>query len=473
MARNLATTGVWGFESGHASSGATSILWTLLLALDFLLGVDPVVSTWIVNAALLSGLAVLFELLLSGDGVPRPAAGALAALPALLGNAAWLATTGLEPLLLSFLSVLSILLWRRRSPWTGVACGLAVLARPEGLGLGILLAALSARRREGRGWRDVSPLLVWVAAATAATAALSLATNGGLLPTTLEGRRWLYGIQGAPTPERLVGFVSAWIDQITTCALGAPLALAPLIAVPIVVGIVRVFRGMPGMTLVLAWAAVVNVLYMAVLPSLGHGGRYQPLNLLLTPLLAAFGIAAALRWIVASWRIRGRAEILAALVVAASCLPTLWIWRDVTRAGVAHIGEVHVKLAAWIRNNLSTEESVAAFDIGALAFFGGHRVVDLGGLVEREFLPYLRERRVPEFLRSRGVRYVALPMAYDETRPFRNIGVRLGLFANPAVRLERLQSFASSPSVWTPAFRNTGHASPRLTLYRVEFASVP
>jgi len=474
MAKNLVATGVWGFEPGHASSGATSILWTLVTAVPHLLG-RPAPATWsvLVCAALLAAFCGVLYRMRREDGDGPLVAASLAALPALLGNAAWLTATGLEPLLVAFLSGLAVLLWRRDSPWTGVACALAALARPEGVGVGLTLATLDLFDRDRRRPAALARLLGPVVVAAAATVTLSWTTSGGWLPTTFEGRRWLFRVEEPFSLAGASAFARAWASQLVDRALGAPRWLAPVALGAAVIGLLSPILGLrPGrrpsaFAGLVACAVATNVAYLVLLPNIGHGGRYQPLNLLLFPPLVALGIAAVARKLAPRRVDGGRIRVAVAAAVALACLPSLSHWHATTRDGVAHIEGAHRALATWVASGVEPGSAVAAFDIGALAYAGAHPVVDLGGLVNRDYITYLRAGRVPDYLRERGVRWVALPLDAPDGVPGLGIGHRLGLLGGPGVALEPVVGFTTPREVWAPAFIDTGHALPRLELFRI------
>jgi hypothetical protein len=467
IARNFASTGVWGFEPGVASSGATSPLWTLLMAPPHWIGF-PAPATWsfLWSAALLAGFCAAVYALRRRDGDEPASAAALALLPAMLGNAAWLAATGLEPLLLAALTALAVLLWHRRSRWAGIACGLVVLVRPEGLVIGPTLVVLGwldpARRRPS----EIARLLGPVAPAAAGTSAFSWVTSGGWLPTTFEGRRWLFGAQEFDL-QRSLDLVRAWASQLVERGLLAPRALAlPIFALALVGAIGAFRRGgrLPAFGALVVCALALNVPYLAMLPNIGHGGRYQPMNLLLFVPLTALGIVTLSRRLAP--RARGLAVAIP-LAVALACVPSLAHWRATTRDGVAHIEDAHAALALWVAANVGRGEPIAAFDIGALAYGGKHRVLDLGGLVDRDYLPYLRSGRVPDWLREHDVRWLALPLDDVDGVPGLHLERRLGLAGRPDLPLEPVVEFATPREVWAPAFADTGHALPRLVLFRV------
>ena len=334
IARNFASTGVWGFEPGAASSGATSILWTLLIAPPHWIGSPPpAMWSFLWSAALLAGFCAAVYALRRRDGDEPASAGALALLPAMLGNAAWLAATGLEPLLLAALTALAVLLWHRRSRWAGIACGLVVLVRPEGLVVGPTLIVLGLLDPSRRRPSEIARLLGPVALAAAATSAFSWVTSGGWLPTTYAGRRWLLGAEEFDL-QRSLDLVRAWASQLVERGLLAPRALAlPILALALVGASASLRRGgrLPAFGALVVCALALNVPYLALLPNIGHGGRYQPMNLLLFVPLTALGIVTLSRGLAPRARVL---PVAIPIAVALACVPSLAHWRATTRDGV-------------------------------------------------------------------------------------------------------------------------------------------
>src|SRR3989304_7230422 len=60
-ARNLALRGEWAFRPGIPSAGSTAPLWSVLLAIGFLLHLSPYIWTYFLGAFLLFSLAILCE----------------------------------------------------------------------------------------------------------------------------------------------------------------------------------------------------------------------------------------------------------------------------------------------------------------------------------------------------------------------------------------------------------------------------
>jgi hypothetical protein len=61
-----------------------------------------------------------------------------------------------------------------------------------------------------------------------------------------------------------------------------------------------------------------------------------------------------------------------------------------------------VQTALWIRDHTPADTVVAAHDIGAIGFFGGRRMVDLGGVTDLDALDLLSGRTsLPDYLRKK------------------------------------------------------------------------
>jgi hypothetical protein len=91
VARNLARYGVLGFVPGVPSSGATSILWACIQALNHTFGhFDPVIFNLALSWVILSVIGTLLFLLAARDGLLMTEAIAFAVAPACCGNFMWL-----------------------------------------------------------------------------------------------------------------------------------------------------------------------------------------------------------------------------------------------------------------------------------------------------------------------------------------------------------------------------------------------
>lgn len=455
MARNLALTGRAGFEPGQAAGGSTSLLWTLLLAPAHLFGWSPVFYTRALGLGL--WLQTLFGLhqVLRRDGWSAGESWTAVAAAATCGNALWLVWSGMEAVLVVCLSICTVAAWRaRRTGLTSVLLFLLPLARPEGAALGAALALFERR------WRRRLTLVLPPVLATAASMAFWWTTAGTLLPTTFKGRRWLYGMEnGIVWSYDVPGFVVQWLRHVWRYTAAEWMPIVVLLGWGVGLALARAWRRREHGTLALClWAAGLAAIYACILPRIGHGGRYQPLGLVLIFPLAALGWFEAGRITRARWV----GWFGASLVLAAS-VNSLALWRPVLLAGVDHINSTHRAMAAWVRASLPPEEKIAAFDIGALAWELPGRIVDMSALSRPSDAELLRERRMAERVREGRAAYVMLPTGIPDAPPPEGY---LGT-AGGTLDLQPVHQVTGDQRAWALCFRATDLAWPGQVLYRV------
>lgn len=506
VARTFAETGTLGYAPGKFGAGATSYLWAAMLSANYRwLHVDPAAYTLALNVALYlgSGAVLLSMALRDGLGEPRAispwfeAAQAVlvVALASIGGNYLWFAFSGMEATLVVFLSAAAIAcVTRRPSPegdttsWASIGAGAAVallaLARPETMALGPLLALAS--HRLGHRKKDTVILAAcWLGAATVYFGA-NLAATGSALPATLGGRKWIWvgGYDGLLRVYLLWDFVCAWVFRLRNYTLGTSSDVALWISFGVaVLGAVRLARGRSwGLLLTVGWGLVHAAIYLVLLPTLGHGGRYQPLVPLAHLLLVGVGSIAILEEIVwALEKLTGRRfGWVGACLEGASLAP----WAALVLVGVRDWSHDHAKAVVHIRTTelglgplvdaLPPDAKVASFDIGGIGFASHRRILDIGGLSEPGTAELLKTGTIWKYLRDQHVEYVVVPEEYDTAFPGSlNFLYRLQLRNNPAVSLHLLRALESPGYVWLPAIRATAGSAPRQALYRIEFTGKP
>jgi 4-amino-4-deoxy-L-arabinose transferase-like glycosyltransferase len=161
-ARNLARGQWFTYTGDRASSGSTSPIWTMLLSVGHLLGLDPVNWSMLLGALfhiLTAAMVYFLSLLYFGD---RWLAAWSAVLTALEWHLVWAALSGMETTLFVAFSLLYLYLiqtqWARI--WLmGLLGGLLFLVRPEGALL-IAIAGLKVLWTYRQDWRRALKSLV-------------------------------------------------------------------------------------------------------------------------------------------------------------------------------------------------------------------------------------------------------------------------------------------------------------------------
>jgi hypothetical protein len=148
---------------------------------------------------------------------------------------------------------------------------------------------------------------------------------------------------------------------------------------------------------------------------------------------------------------------LAATVLVVAGAVSLRVWRTIAIDGIGHINDTHGKAAQWIIQNQPANEQVAALDMGKISYVLNRPVVDLGGLVDPAYEPYLRSGHAPLFLEERNVSLVVLPSG--------GLPSQLG-FSPSQLENAKLTQFCSPPHEWLVGFRYTSHAGECQVIYK-------
>lgn len=416
-ARNLAQTGQWAFLPGEPSAASTSPLYTVLLAVGYVLRVDYVIWTHLLGALMLALTAALgsrlAEILLPGNQL----IGWLAGLALVFTwHLIWAAASGMETMLFSMFTLLMVWLvfnnyaalgssWGvlgRRGGFFGVMAALATLTRPEGVLLsglaGAVLVALAPRQR----WRAVG---VWCVGAgigfvivMSPYLALNLQLTGGLLPNTAAAKQAEYALLLQYSyPKRVV-------DLVVPIFAGGQILLLPGIGY----FLWAMWRRRTFLALALPlWMLALVALYAARLPTPYQHGRYVIPAL---PALVVMGVVGMAGLVQAGrWSVMGRVltRTLALSSAASFVFFTFVLGLNAYRGDVAIIDEEMVTTARWVADNLPPEDLLASHDIGALGYFAPRPIVDLAGLVTPEVVPIITNPdALWALMQNRGVRYL-------------------------------------------------------------------
>jgi len=406
-ARNLALTGAWTYVADVPTAGSTSPLWTLLMAIGQALAIE--LPWWPMALGIgLSLLAAWHGALWSERALGLPRLGA-AALFFGEWHLVWAAVSGMEiPLFIAWLAACWWLLARFDSKqdagWRDVLA-MSLLAsaghwiRPEAilalpfLALGVAVARGSRAQRVSRAMTVLAlPLLSLLL-----YFAFNRSLGGGMWPNTFYAKQVEYGVlREGGLLQRAGGQVAAILaGPLAVLAFGIPLAAW---------GAVRERRWVA--LVPLAWAATHLAAYTVRLPVAYQHGRYL---MPVIPVALAYGAAG----LCTAWR-RLRQRRMARVVLlsawASAAVVALGFLVLGGRAYVRDVGlidEEMVTAARWVAANTPVDSVIAAHDIGALGYYGGRRIVDLGGLTDAGALRVLRDTgELAGFLTQAGSDYL-------------------------------------------------------------------
>jgi arabinofuranosyltransferase len=410
FARNLATGHGFSYTGDHWVSGSTAPIWTMVLALGYLVIPNIVIvakAFGLLCQAATAVVAARFGAWLTESKLVGFAAGMLAAVTPIM---VWGAVSGMEVPLAALLVLLGIDRHLRApggvagAGWLALAC----LARPECLIiLAIALADLALQWLLPRDASKPRPRIVWAVVAVVIVlgpwVAFNYATVGKPLPTTfyaksgsgivraLEQRDWAMAQRDAMVfgPQALSNFVTILFDQLGFAAW--------LIPVAIVWGVIDRSRRHAMLFLLLVLAIVPFAMGLTAPQRLKLSNeRYVPQLIVLGAVLAAVGTVPIVRLLQrASGPPIARYAAAAAIPVLLAYAATRHIEEGVfyfTRS-VKNIQELHVALGKWINQHIPPDAVVATNDVGAIAYFGKRQILDIEGLVSPEALAYRGQGR--------------------------------------------------------------------------------
>ncbi len=421
-ARNLVATGTWSFDPGVPSAGSTSPLWTLLIALGRRIGASFIPWTFGLGVFFFGLTAVMtYRWAKSFD----PWVGVLAAGLALTEwHLIWAAVSGMEIPLLTFWLMSGFLLSSRLAPiqrgsspalrlrqlashgLLGLFLGLGIWIRPEAVVAVpfMILTAEIHELRKARGLVELAFLLLFAALPILGYFLFNLTLSGHIWPNTFYAKQEEYNSLLAG------GLVSRVVPEAVTLLAGPLAVLWPglLLAVAILWRDRRWELLFP-----LAWTCAHLGLYTLRLPATYQHGRYL---MPVLPLLVSYSAFGLLR----IWRnpALGRGGwVVSRAWLGSLGLITLGFFVLGAQAYVQDVGVIEtemVRTSRWVAANTPADAVVAAHDIGALGYWGGRRLIDLGGLTQSYLPPVFGDSgALRSYLNLEGAEYlVTFPHLY-------------------------------------------------------------
>ncbi len=408
-ARNLAEHGEWAFRLGEHSAGSTAPLWTVLLAIGFLIRLAPYVWTFFLGWLALTSIAILAETTARRfvkSYQPRfPWVGSFLALE---WHLTWSATSGMETLLhgLLAMTVLVALMMRSRRYLTlGLLAGLSVWVRPDGLTLlgPIVFTALFQEDSFSSRLRAIVNLLIGFGALFLPYLAFNLYLSGSPMPNTFYAKQAEYEAYwlSKSLTERLTGYI-------------LPILASPFIAL------------LPGMFLWMRegirqrnWGALAGVIwflgyigiYFMRLPAYQHGRYIIPA----LPVLYLWGMLGLISYLT-SPRAHPRISLMWKTTVILLTLSFQFIGARQNALDVVWIETQMVRTANWVNQNLPAHTVLAVHDIGAIGYYTQNPLIDLAGLLTPDVVPFIRnEERLEAYLNASPAEYlITFPGLYPQ-----------------------------------------------------------
>lgn len=415
FARNLAEHGEWSFRPGVPSAGSTSPLWSALLAIGFLLNLEPYIWTYFLGLLTMWALSVICEItarrLVSTYTSQIPWVGIFIIVE---WHLLWAAMSGMETLfhaLIATVILAALMMNSRRYLTLGLLAGLSVWVRPDGLTLlgPLVLAVLLNETDTPSRLRGLLRVFIGFGGVFLFYLLFNLLVGGTPMPNTFYAKQAEYTKwQGLPLSRR---FGELFLQLL----VGPSFLLLPGVGI----WAYRSFQKRAwGSLLALTWSIGYMVLYLLRLPMYQHGRYIMPAMpvFFLIGLLAVLEFAAGktfkrYQWFITTlWNISLASVTLLFIVLGARSYAN----------DVATIEQEMVEPAKWVAANIPPNAIIAAHDIGALGYFDQHQLIDLAGLVSPEVIPFIRdETRLSAHLDNENADYL---IAFADLYPQMVIG---------------------------------------------------
>ena len=411
FARNLAQYGECSFRPGVPSAGSTSPLWSALLAIGFLLHLEPYIWTYFLGLLTMWALSVISEAtarrLISTYTSQVPWVGIFIIVE---WHLLWAAMSGMETLLHALIATVvlsAIMMNSRRYLTLGLLAGISVWVRPDGLTLlgPLLLAVVLNERDTSSRLKGIFQILLGFGGIFLLYLFFNLLVGGTPMPNTFYAKQAEY---------------SAWqarplLDRIGQLALQLLVGPSFLLIPGVVMWVVRSISNRSwGSLLAITWSVGYMLLYILRLPVYQHGRYIMPAM----PIFFLIGMIALLDFSVTKPFKRYQWFVNTLWYVSLISVTLLFVFLGARSYAqdVALIEQEMVESAKWVAANVPPNAIVAAHDIGALGYFDQHSLVDLAGLVSPEVIPFIRdETRLAIYLDEKKVSYlIAFSDLYEE-----------------------------------------------------------
>lgn len=462
FARNLVEHGEVSFNAGTWSTGTTSLLWDFILALGIFLGIPVVHFSIAVGILLYFILGQQIYTIFKSYLWERDWSPVLAILVVLFtGNVLWFALSGMETLLLLVLGLWWIFAFsREKYILAGLLAGALMLTRIEGM-LFLLMGIYFVFRKWGllKGMKNSIIQVLFSLPIFAPSIILNQMVYGRFYPATMAGRKWLYDLEPDFWNLSLSGithyivswagtfFTNDWwpefMDQpftiqypISRFISGGSFEKTPpdfglepypvwvqyltvLIAIILFIILLRgMFRIIRPILMkifskvefnlweyLVAWFLGHNLIYLVLMPTRGHGGRYQAINFILAGMFLIAGTEV-------KFPRRKFGKIFRNYLLKPGILIiyifSIYTWADIYAASVQHVNNIHRAAGEWLGEEIPPGTVIAAFDVGAVKYFSGLPVADIAGLTDSEALEYVLNGDILPYIKMKDARYLVM-----------------------------------------------------------------
>ncbi|MFA5406168.1 MAG: hypothetical protein WC307_02320 [Candidatus Nanoarchaeia archaeon] len=419
FARNFAQGRVLEYNVGEQTTGASTLLWPLVMALIYLL-TGYLYPNYVIAFLVISKVTATILYFLSITGIyylsqkyyfkNKFASVMLCSFLALELHMLWGTLSGMEMSLFAFLITFMLIALRENKIKLGaVLGGLIGLTRPEGMvlypGLILLLFFFKLVKTKKIVFREVKELLLQLIIFVVIMIPwpiLNYMISGKPLPATF------YMKGGVVSLANLLGGFTFVFDVLNL--FGSDYALSLLF----VAGVIIYFALKKEFSPEALLAIIFMVLYGTAIPNLTGFGRYYMPVFPIIALVAFYSFKLIEGVLPSKFKKFGSALLMLVpmiiITVVASPMANYQlsnydVWKQVYGHNVYSINHFEVAMAYWLIDNSQITDVVGTCDIGAPSFIANRYLVDVFGLIGPEvrswngtYDSYLRYRNVTYYI---------------------------------------------------------------------------
>ena len=142
-------------------------------------------------------------------------------------------------------------------------------------------------------------------------------------------------------------------------------------------------------------------------------------------------------------------------------------WNRVYDANLEHMQQVRIP-AADLVSELPAGEQCAAFDIGAIRYFSGQPVFDLGGLIDPAVTAHFLSGTLDRYLLEQRVTCLLLPGRMNTTRDgWFDMANLMGLDSSTWLDLQPVKIYEIERERWLLGYLPTNNYQANISVYRV------
>lgn len=420
FARNLADYFSFSYyQAEMVTAGSTSPLYTLILAACMLIYKNEMILSYVLGAVFFSAASFFFFKISMMEFSDKVYLSLMVTLIFIFDK--WMnfiSMSGMETILFILILIAAAFSYKGRKPvLLGILLGLTIWARPDGIAfvfavfVTYLIERYWFRLKPGVeifGRKDLIKIILCFFILTALYVILNLVLSGTFVPNTYFAKVAFY-IDNAKRltflKETIWGFFTKDYYSI----------LMPGFIISVAAFIYSLYkRSYNGNAVYLLFIFLFIIQYTIKFAVINRFGRYMMPAVPFFILTSMYGYYVIILFLISKFRsklIGTAAYSILFLVTFYYCYQSFEKSKVEYAKWCKHTYDRHIKTAYWLRDKTKESDVIATHDIGAIGFYSGRRIVDVGGLVTPELAEKLNESDyVPfmeEYLKAHNVSYVA------------------------------------------------------------------